>query len=81
MSERSIPRMRTIDETAKLTGVSAYQIRRMVKQNSIVHIRVGGKYLINLDKFIDYLNGAETGCTCIKRTEEKEVTHGKEQYS
>ena len=52
-----IPHMVTIDEAAEVTGISAYTIRRLVKQNKIVYIKSGTKYLVNLDRFIEYLNG------------------------
>lgn len=52
-----IPHMVTINEAAKATGVSAYTVRQLVKQNQIVHIKAGIKYLVNLDRFIEYLNG------------------------
>ena len=32
----------------------------MCKQNKIVHIKSGNKFLVNVDKFIEYLNTGET---------------------
>ena len=55
----SLPRMRTIKETAQITGLHEYHIRRLVKQNRIVYITAGRKTLVNLDKFIEYLNKGE----------------------
>ena len=52
-----IPHMVTISEAAKATGVSAYTVRRLVKQNEIVYVKSGAKYLVNLDRFVDFLNG------------------------
>jgi len=49
--------MVSIGEAAKATGVSAYAVRQLVKQNQIVYIKAGVKYLVNLDRFIEYLNG------------------------
>lgn len=51
------PRMRTIEEAAKEVGLSAYTIRRLVKENKIVYVRSGTKYLVNFDLLIAYLNG------------------------
>lgn len=52
-----VPTMLTIQQTAQQTGIAAYRIRQMVLQNQIPYIKAGCKYLVNLDKFIDYLNG------------------------
>ncbi len=51
-----IPTMLTIKEAADKTGVAAHFIRNLAIQNEIVHVRCGKKYLINLEKFIEYLN-------------------------
>ena len=51
-----IPTMLTIKEAAEKTGVSYDCIRKLCLQNKIVHIRAGTKYLINFEKFVDYLN-------------------------
>lgn len=32
---------------------------QMCKQNKIVHIKSGNKFLINVDKFVEYLNAGE----------------------
>lgn len=52
-----IPHMVTINEAARATGVSAYTVRRLAKQNKIIYIKSGTKFLINLDRFVEYLNG------------------------
>lgn len=57
--DRIIPRMLTIRETASLTGLSYEFIRRLCLQQKIVFIRSGSKYLINFDRFLDYLNGGD----------------------
>ncbi len=51
------PRMRSIEEAAKEVGLSAYTIRRLIKENKIIYVRSGMKYLVNLDRLIDFLNG------------------------
>lgn len=51
------PRMRTIRETARLTGFPEHALRVLVRENKIVYVRAGNKALVNLDRFIDYLNG------------------------
>lgn len=50
------PRMRTIDEVSKLTGLSYTFIRKLCLNGKVVHVKTGRKYLVNLDKFYEYLN-------------------------
>lgn len=52
----AVPKMLTIRETANLTGVSYDAIRKLCLQDKIVYIRAGKKYLINFEKFCEYLN-------------------------
>jgi len=54
-----IPTMLTIKEAAEKTGVSYDCIRKLCLQNKIVHIRAGVKYLINFEKFVEYLNAGD----------------------
>lgn len=51
-----VPTMLTIKEAADKTGLAAHFIRHLAIKNEIVHVRCGKKYLINLEKFIEYLN-------------------------
>ncbi len=51
------PRMLTIKQTAAETNLPYEFIRKLCLQNKIVYIKTGNKYLINFEKFIDYLNG------------------------
>jgi len=48
--------MLTIKELAQKTGISEHLIRKLCKTNQIKHIKSGVKYLINYERFIDYLN-------------------------
>ncbi len=52
-----IPEMLTLDQTSKRSGLSYDALRKMCLNNEIVHIRVGKKFLINWNRFVDYLNG------------------------
>ena len=52
-----VPTMVTINEAKAITGLSYGSLRRMCLNNEIVHIRVGAKYLINLERLIAKLNG------------------------
>lgn len=59
ISSTAVPRMRTINETAKETGFPTYAIRQLVKARKIVFVQCGNKVLVNLDRFIEYLNSGE----------------------
>jgi len=48
--------MRTIAETAKVTGLAENFVRRLCLSGQIVSVKAGKKYLINLDRFIEFLN-------------------------
>lgn len=59
--EKKIPRMLTIKAASEETGISYDAIRKKILRNEIVYIRCGSKYLVNMDRFIDYLNGVDDG--------------------
>ena len=52
-----MPVMKTIKEMVELTGLSYSTLRNLCLENEIIHMRAGKKYLINYDRFVDYLNG------------------------
>lgn len=61
-----IPRMRTVHEAAEEmkrldanTAVTEYHIRRLVLDGVLPRIKAGKKYLINLDRLIEYF---DSGC-------------------
>lgn len=56
MREFSIPKMKTIEETAAMFGVSSYFVRKLVRSGRVVAVKTGRKYLVNIDRFADYLN-------------------------
>ena len=57
-TEKAIPRMGTLKEAAALAGIPYSAIRKMCITGKVVHVRVGTKYVVNLDKLAEYL---ETG--------------------
>lgn len=57
MGARKIPTMVTIAGASEETGLSYHYLRKLCISNQIVCIKAGRKYLINLDKLIDFLNG------------------------
>ena len=48
------PRMRTISDAAKETGLSYNCIRRLCMNGNVAHVKTGRKIFINLDALIDY---------------------------
>lgn len=55
----TVPRMVGITEASKQTGLSYDFIRKLCLQDKIVYVRAGVKYLINLDKLLEFLNQGE----------------------
>lgn len=60
ISDVKIPRMLGLKEAAEVTGLSYYYLRQLCLSNKAVHVRAGNKYLVNLDKLVEYLNGEQT---------------------
>lgn len=56
-TDKNAPNMLTIREVATRTGLSESYIRKLCKTDKITYKKAGVKYLINYDRFIDYLNG------------------------
>ncbi|WP_079988125.1 helix-turn-helix domain-containing protein [Anaerotruncus rubiinfantis] len=56
-----IPRMVTIKEAAKATGLAEHHVRQLVLSGRVVAVKAGKKYLVNLDRLIEYLNTAHVG--------------------
>jgi len=61
--DRLIPRMVTIKEAAAATGLAEYHVRQMCICGTISAVKTGKKYLVNLDRFIDYLNAPPVAVT------------------
>lgn len=60
--ERALPRMRTIRALAKECrenglDITEHFIRKLCLEGKICFVKAGSKYLVNYDRFIDYLNG------------------------
>lgn len=68
----NIPRMGTIKTTAKLCGLPEYFVRQKVLNGEIVSVKAGSKYLVNIDRFVDYLNSHVENV----QEEETSVEHG-----
>ena len=55
----NIPRMLTIREASRETGLSYNHIRSLCRDGKVVSIRAGNRILINRDKLIEYLNSGK----------------------
>ena len=60
ISDVKIPTMLGLKEAADVTGLSYFHLRQLCLNNTIVYVRAGNKYLVNLDKLVEYLNGEQT---------------------
>ncbi len=54
-----IPTMLTLKQAAKATGLAHHYIRQLCIQGRITHVRAGKKYLVNLERLIEFLNIGE----------------------
>lgn len=55
----NIPEMVTVSRLSELSGFTEYSIRQLLKKNKIIHVKCGKKYLINLEKFKEFLANGE----------------------
>jgi hypothetical protein len=51
-----VPHMETIKATAEMFGLPIHFVRSKAKNGEIVSVRAGERYLVNVDKFAEYLN-------------------------
>lgn len=56
---RPLPRMRTIKAAAQELDIPEYALRRWVKSGAVPAVNTGRKFLVNLDKLIDFLESGE----------------------
>ena len=53
-----IPRMETIKATAALFNLPVHFVRSKVASGEVVAVRAGKRFLVNVDKFAEYLNSS-----------------------
>lgn len=51
-----IPHMEGIRKTAELFGLPVHFVRCKVSSGEVVAVRAGRRFLVNVDKFAEYLN-------------------------
>jgi excisionase family DNA binding protein len=57
MTEKKMPRMLTMKDTSRETGLSLKFLKQAVDEGKIVYVKSGRRYLINYDRLVDWLNG------------------------
>lgn len=57
-NEIKIPRMETIKTTAALFNLPVHFVRCKVASGEVVAVRAGRRFLVNVDKFAEYLNNS-----------------------
>lgn len=51
-----IPRMEGIRKTAEIFGLPVHFVRAKAASGEVVAVRAGRKFLVNVDRFAEYLN-------------------------
>lgn len=51
-----LPRMRSIKQAGAETRLAIHYIRRLIRENKVVYVKAGHKFLINMQSLYDYLN-------------------------
>lgn len=57
-NEIKIPRMESIKATAALFNLPVHFVRCKVASGEVVAVRAGKRFLVNVDKFAEYLNSS-----------------------
>lgn len=52
------PRMETIKKTAEIFKLPVHFVRCKVASGDVVAVRAGKRFLVNIDRFADYLNSS-----------------------
>lgn len=61
INSKPLPTMRTIKQSARAAGIPEHFLRQLVKQQKVVYVKAGNRFLINFDCLIDFLNKGEQG--------------------
>lgn len=59
MEELKVPRMESIPTTAALLNLPVHFVRQKVSSGEIVAIKAGRRFLVNVDKLVEYLNSSK----------------------
>ncbi len=53
---KNMPVMVRIKQASEMSGITEYRLRQLCKEGKIVCMHCGNRFLINIDRLIDYLN-------------------------
>lgn len=70
----TVPRMETIKKTAEIFGLPVHFVRQKVLSGEIVAVRAGKRFLVNIDRFADYLNSNTLAETAPRRSDEENAS-------
>ncbi len=61
MNEKTfnVPTMWTLRKAGEATGLSYDFLRKLCLSNSVVYVKAGTKYLVNMEKLIEFLNSGD----------------------
>lgn len=60
----TVPIMLTINEVREKTGFSYEFVRQLIRENKVVYVKAGKKFLINWEKLVEYLNKGDQEVMC-----------------
>ena len=55
--EHRVPTILSLKEVSAKTGLSYECLRQLCLKNEIVYFKSGTKYMVNYEKFLEFLNG------------------------
>ena len=56
----NVPRMLSVEDTAKASGLSKYAVRLLALSGKVAAVRIGrGKIMVNLDSLAEYFTNAK----------------------
>ena len=59
--EYNLPVMVPAKQAAAYSGISYHRILEWCSSGAIVSVKAGSRFLVNMDRFREFLNGKQTG--------------------
>lgn len=60
-TNNNVPLYQSIKDTAKVTGLSQFMLRKLLKDGKLPHIRSGNKIFVNIPALTERLKQMESG--------------------